>query len=68
MKKFEELKQEFYDGVAEKGVFTTTNENGEQVVLEIGDDYLKTSTLQNNNWMRINIYHKDRTVEEFYER
>ena len=68
MKDFRTFLNEYYDGKAELGIFTTKNENGEVVIIEITNNYLKTSTSQNNGWLRINIYHKDKTVEEIYEK
>ena len=68
MKDFRKLLEDFYNDKSEPGIFTTTNENGETVILEITPEFLKTSTNQSNDWIRINIYHKDRTVEETYEK
>ena len=65
---FRELLNEFYDGKTELGLYTSTNENNEQVIVEITNKYLKTSVFQGNGWIRINIYHKDHTTEELYER
>lgn len=65
---FRELLNEFYDGKTELGLYTSTNENNEQVIVEITNEYLKTSVFQGNGWIRINIYHKDHTTEELYER
>ena len=45
---------EFYNGTAPKGIFAS--------------EYLKTSTLQNNGWIRVNMCHKDHTVEEYYDK
>ena len=44
-----------------------TNDNGETVVVSIDKECACIRTLQNNKWSRINIYHKDGTVEELYE-
>lgn len=65
---FRELLNEFYDGKTELGLYTSTNENNEQIIVEITNEYLKTSVFQGNGWIRINIYHKDHTTEELYER
>ena len=67
-KEFEEFKNEFYNGTAPKDMFTSVNENNENIILEITDEYLKTSTPQNNGWIRVNVYHKDHTVEEYYDK
>ena len=48
------------------------NENAEYVI--IGEGYVdgqhfyELRTMQNNNWVRINTYWEDGTVEETYER
>ena len=47
------------------------NENGERVVIDRydGDEsYFKVTTYQNNNWIRINYFYKDGSVDEIYER
>ena len=68
MKSFEELKSDFYNNSISTGLFESINENDEAVIVEVTNEYLKTSTMQNNGWIRINIYHKDHTVEEFVEK
>lgn len=68
MRDFNEFLNDFYNDKAEIGLFTTKNENGENIIIEITNNYLKTSTSQNNGWLRVNIYHKDKTVEEYYEK
>lgn len=68
MRSFEEFKNEFYNGTAPKGMFTSVNENNENIILEITDEYLKISTIQNNGWTKVNVYHKDHTVEEYYDK
>lgn len=65
---FRELLDEFYNGDIEIGLYTSTNEKDEQVIIEITNEYLKASICQNNGWFRTNIYHKDHIVEELYER
>ena len=68
MRDFREFLNDFYNDKADLGLFTTKNKKDEDVIIEITNNYLKTSTIQNNGWMRINIYHKDKTVEEYYEK
>lgn len=68
MKSFRNFINDFYEGKAENGLFTTINENNENVILEITSEYLKASVHQKNGWVRVNIYHKDKTVEELYEK
>lgn len=47
-------------------------EDGEYVIVEAfeqdGDIVWHISTVQSNNWVRINNYYRDGTVEEYYER
>ena len=68
MKSFEELKSDFYNNSISTGLFASVNKNDETVIVEVTIEYLKTSTMQNNGWIRINIYHKDHTAEEFVEK
>lgn len=47
------------------------NENGERVIIDRydGDEsYFKVTTYQNNDWIRINYFYKDGSVDEIYER
>ncbi len=44
------------------------NQDNEFVTIGVFADKIITKTYQNNNWCRINAYHKDGTVEELYER
>ena len=50
------------------------NEDGASVILSAitdisdGSTAFKLETAQENGWMRINIFYKDGTVEELYER
>lgn len=71
MKDFEELLNQFYNNELEdlKGkIWDTTNELNQIVILEVHEDNLVTRTLQDNGWSRINIYWKDKTREEFYQK
>lgn len=68
MRDFREFLNNFYENKAELGIFTTKNEKDENIIIEITNDYLKTSTSQSNGWIRVNVYHKDRTVEEYYDK
>ena len=52
---------------------TATNEDGETVIIEVagkqdGKFIWKVSTLQSNNWIRINVYYPNGDVDELYER
>lgn len=44
------------------------NENNEDVRISINTDNIVVETTQLNNWIRVNIYHRDGTVEELYEK
>lgn len=68
MKEFRDLLNSFYENNVELGIFTSKNENDEDIIIEITNDYLKTSTMQQNGYIRVNIYYKDRTTEEIYEK
>lgn len=55
------------------GLWGSENEDGEDLIVQISKDKLKITTLQNNDWLRINTWHWDSenrewTVEESYER
>ena len=45
-----------------------TNADGTDIIIERGSDYYKVSTIQDNDWIRINYYHEDGTIEETYTR
>lgn len=69
MRDYDYLKQKFSDELFVGG----TNEDGENVVLSFDgmeDDrpIIRLDTFQHNDWIRVNIYHYDGTVEELYER
>ncbi len=49
-------------------MFPGQNENGEVVYISIFHDKIVTSTLQHNNWTRKNIYYRDGSSEELYEK
>lgn len=49
------------------------NENGESVIIEAGETedghrYFALSTIQDNDWVRVNEYYDDETITETYER
>lgn len=70
MKDFKEFLKNFYAGKLGCGMFTTVNEEGCTVIIDISKDKLKISTYQKNDWIRTDIYHndEDHTREELYER
>ena len=51
---------------------TTENENGELIIIEKGHngdlEYFQLSTFQSNDWVRINRYYEDGSIDETYER
>lgn len=63
---------DYEEMVAKYGLIEETkigkNEDGEYVVVSIDKECACIRTLQKNGWMRINIYHKDGTIEEMFER
>ena len=44
------------------------NDEGENVLVNRGDGYICTETMQANGWTRMNYYHSDGTVEETFSR
>lgn len=48
------------------------NEKGERVIVEKGHngdlEYYQLSTFQNNDWVRINCYYEDGSIDETYEK
>lgn len=51
---------------------TYTNEDNEEVIIERGRDdngnFYCLTTVQKNNWCRINHYYEDGTITETYEK
>ena len=49
-----------------------TNANGEAFIIESGQndsgEYYRVTTAQKNNWLRINTYYEDDTIEETYKK
>ena len=61
--------------IAESGEelpLSAKNENGEFVIIEErisdGIPFYRLTTVQDNNWCRINCYYADGTIDETYER
>ena len=49
------------------------NERGDTVVVSTGktednEPYYKVETIQENDWVRTNIYYEDGTIEELYDK
>lgn len=71
MKSIEELKQDFVDGKIEKGLYTSLNEKGNLVIVEVYNDRFTVTTKQTNDWYRVEeyLYDNDEWVySESYER
>lgn len=51
--------------------FSAENRNKEQIIVEMGKNecgkYICLTTVQHNNWCRINYYYEDGTEEEMFE-
>lgn len=54
----------------ELGFYTSKNEDGEDLIVEISKDYVRVDTIQKNGWIRINYYYLDEeeTVTEMYKK
>lgn len=71
MRSIEDFKQDFIDGKLEKGLFTSTNESGDNIIVEVCDDRFIIRTNQDNGWTRLNEYLWDGstwTTAEWYEK
>lgn len=51
-----------------KTMYPGTNEHGESVYISIFEDKIVTMTSQSNGWRRKNIYYRDGSREETFER
>ena len=51
-----------------KTMYPGTNEHGESVYISIFSDKIVTMTSQTNGWNRKNIYYRDGSWEETFER
>jgi hypothetical protein len=49
-------------------MYPGVNENGEPTCISFFPDKIVVSTRQTNNWIRTNVYHRDGSTEEHYER
>ena len=68
---YESIKNQIAESGEELPI-SAKNENGELVIIEEGttaDDihYYRLTTVQNNNWCRINTYCADGAIDETYE-
>lgn len=67
MRSFEDFKKDFFKDKLDLGIFMSINELEEDIVVDVSKKALKISTIQKNGWIRVNIYYKDGTTEEYYE-
>lgn len=44
------------------------NSDGELTTMSINKDCISVSTYQHNDWIRKNVYWRDKTTEELFER
>ena len=68
MRNIKTLINDWKNNKIESGLYSSVDENNDNIIIEVTNDYLKISTLQRNNWTRVNYYYKDGTTEELYER
>lgn len=69
MRTIEDLKNDFISGKLEKGIFSSTNEKNQTVMLYVGSDRFGIKTFQDNGWIRENNYlydNGDWVEEEIY--
>ena len=69
----EEMKQRWIDGSLDHGIFTSTNEKGQNVHVCVHDKGFELTTYQDNGWARTNIYTYDADrdtwdYEEIYDK
>ena len=68
---YESIKKQIAESGEELPI-SAKNENGELVIIEErisdGIPFYRLTTVQNNNWCRINCYYADGTINETYER
>lgn len=61
--------QDIIDRCRETGVWfgTGTNERGEDISIEVTDEYVDIMTFQHNHWIRVNEYYVDGSTCEMFE-
>ena len=67
----DEMKQRFILGKLEPGIYSSKNENNDNLIVGIGNNGFQISTEQANGWTRVNIYtygNGQWTEEEMYEK
>ena len=68
MKSIKELLNDLKNKKLETGIYTSVNDNGDNIIIEVTKNYIKTRTPQSNGWDKINYYYTDGTIEETYEK
>ena len=65
-----DLVQRLRENKIEFGMYTSKNEDGEDLIVEISKEYVRVDTIQKNGWIRINYYYLDEeeTVTEMYKK
>ena len=62
------MKQIHFDPKNQEAMNALMDEHGESVYISIFEDKIVTMTSQSNGWMRKNIYYRDGSREETFER
>lgn len=68
---YEVLKRKIEAHTKEKGFKSTLsgkNSDDEDVIIIAYEDCIKTKTMQKNGWIRTNVYYKDGSSEETFEK
>lgn len=68
MKNISEILKNWQNGNIKNGWYTTTDENSNNVIVEVTADYVKLTTMQNNGWAKVNYFWANGTTEEIYEK
>lgn len=64
----EDLINKFMNNELKVGLSFSNNINNENVIVIVNDNTLDIATCQKNNWIRHNVYYRDGTCEEYYDR
>ncbi len=59
------MKEKFLKGELEQGIFSSKDNEGNEVVVGVGKDGFQLSTYQSNGWVRVNIYTYDKENNEW---
>lgn len=60
---------EFMDKYGDKQMpFSGIDENGNYILIGVNHDNITVKTFQKNGWVRINIYYRDGTSEELFDK